>query len=70
MTHPKALSFANSYSRICAPFKERWQRDLLWVKGGITDYCVIGEVDVQARRQLQSSHRSPAQPLNTVPNGF
>lgn len=57
-------------SRIRAPFKESWQRDLLRVKGGITDYCVIGEIDVQTLRQFQSSHRSPAQPFKPVPDGF
>lgn len=57
-------------SRIRAPFKESWQRDLLRVKGGITDYCVIGEIDVQALRQFQSSHRSPAIPFKPVPDGF
>lgn len=57
-------------SRIRAPFKESWQRDLLRVKGGITDYCVIGEIDVQALRAFQSSHRSPAKPFKPVPDGF
>jgi hypothetical protein len=57
-------------SRIRAPFKESWQRDLLRVKGGVTDYCVIGEIDVQALRQFQSSHRSPAGPFKPVPDGF
>ena len=57
-------------SRIRAPFKESWQRDLLRVKGGITDYCVIGEIDVLALRQFQSSHRSPAHPFKPVPDGF
>lgn len=57
-------------SRIRAPFKESWQRDLLRVKGGVTDYCVIGEIDVQALRQFQSSHRSPAKPFKPVPDGF
>jgi len=57
-------------SRIRAPFKESWQRDLLRVKGGITDYCVIGEIDVQALRQFQSSHRSPSKPFKPVPDGF
>jgi predicted alpha/beta hydrolase family esterase len=57
-------------SRIRAPFKESWQRDLLRVKGGMTDYCVIGEIDVQALRQFQSSHRSPAKPFKPVPDGF
>ncbi len=57
-------------SRIRAPFKESWQRDLLRVKGGVVDFCVIGEIDVQALRQFQSSHRSPAKPFKPVPDGF
>ncbi len=59
-----------SDSRIRAPFKESWQHDLPRVKGGITDCCVIGEIDVQALRQLQSSHRSPDKPFKPVPDGF
>jgi hypothetical protein len=57
-------------SRIRAPFKDSWQRDVLRVKGGITDYCVIGEIDVQALRQFQSSFRSPGKPFKPVPDGF
>lgn len=57
-------------SRIRAPFKESWQRDILRVKGGITDYCVIGEIDVHALREFQSSHRSPGEPFKPVPDGF
>ncbi len=56
--------------RIRAPFKESWQRDLLRVKGGITDYCVIGKIDVQALREFQSSRCSPAKPFKPVPDGF
>ena len=55
---------------IRTPVVECHQRDLLRVKGGITDYCVIGEIDVQALRQFQSSHRSPAKPFKPVPDGF
>lgn len=55
---------------MCTPFKESWQRDLLDDKGGIIGYCVIGEIDVKALRQFQSSHRSPAKPLKPVPDGF
>lgn len=29
-----------------APAKDSWARDVLRVKGGMTDYCVIGEIDV------------------------
>ncbi len=57
-------------SRIRAPFKESWQRDLLRVKGGVTDYCVIGKIDVQALRRFQSGYRSPTKPFKPVPDGF
>ncbi len=57
-------------SCIRAPYKERWKRDILRVKGGVTDYCVIGEIDVQALRRFQSSYRSPEKPFKPVPDGF
>lgn len=57
-------------SRIRAPAKDSWERDVLRVKGGVTDYCVIGEIDVQTLRQFQSSYRSPAKPFKPVPDGF
>jgi hypothetical protein len=43
------------------------QLKMLRVKGGIADYCLNRLIDVEALRQLQSSHRSPAKP---VPNRF
>lgn len=57
-------------SRIRAPFKDSWLRDVLRVKGGVTDYCVIGEIDVQALRRFQSSRRSASKPFKPVPDGF
>lgn len=57
-------------SRIRAPYKDRWKRDLLRVKGGNHDYCVTGEIDVQALRRFQSSYRSPSAPFKPVPDGF
>lgn len=57
-------------SRVRAPAKERYQRDILRVKGGIHDYCVTGIIDIQALREFQSSHRSPAKPFKPVPDGF
>lgn len=59
-----------SDSYIRAPFKDSWKRDVLRVKGGVTDYCVIGEIDVQVLRQFQSSYRSPGKPFKPVPDGF
>lgn len=57
-------------SRIRAPYKDSWMRDLLRVKGGIDDYCVTGKIDVMALRRFQSSHRSPDEPFKPVPDGF
>lgn len=57
-------------SRIRAPFKETWQRDILRVKGGIDDYCVSGVIDIHALQEFQSSHRSPPSPFKPTPDGF
>lgn len=57
-------------SRIRAPYKSRWKRDLLRVKGGNHDYCITGEIDILALRQFQSNHRSPETPFKPVPDGF
>jgi len=60
-------------SRIRAPAKESYQRDLVRVKGGIEDYFVIGEIDIAALREFQSANRSPTgdtAPFKPVPDGF
>lgn len=57
-------------SRIRAPYKDRWKRDVLRVKGGNHDYCITGEIDVLSLRQFQSSHRSPTKDFKPVPDGF
>ena len=57
-------------SRIRGPYKDRWKRDVLRVKGGNHDYCITGEIDALALRQFQSSHRSPSEGFKPVPDGF
>ena len=37
---------------------------------GNSNYCVIGEIDVQALRRFQSGHRSASKPFKPVPDGF
>ncbi|MDH0734349.1 hypothetical protein [Achromobacter spanius] len=54
----------------CGNTHENRERDVLRTKGGVTDYCVIGEIDVQALRQFQSSHRLPSKPFKPVPDRF
>lgn len=57
-------------SRIRGPYKDRWKRDVLRVKGGNHDYCITGEINVRALREFQSSHRSPGHNYKPVPDGF
>ncbi|MBG7620010.1 Reverse transcriptase [Herbaspirillum sp. AP02] len=57
-------------SRIRAPYKNSWERDILRVKGGIADYCVMGEIDIKTLREFQSGYRSPPTPFKPVPDGF
>jgi hypothetical protein len=57
-------------SRIRAPYKDNWMRDIVRIKGGIEDYFVTGEIDIQSLRAFQSSHRSPDKPYKPVPDGF
>lgn len=57
-------------SRIRAPYKDAWKRDLMRVRGGINDYCVVSEIDIHNLRQFQSWHISPDNPFKPVPDGF
>jgi hypothetical protein len=57
-------------SRIRAPYKDSWRRDVVRLKGGARDYMVVGDIDVDSLRQFQSSHRSPDAPFKPVPDGF
>ncbi|MCX6847587.1 MAG: RNA-directed DNA polymerase [Verrucomicrobia bacterium] len=45
-------------SRMRAPMKEHFKRDLVRVKGGLNDYFVIGAIDYSALRDFQS-HATP-----------
>jgi predicted amidohydrolase len=58
-------------SRIRLPAKQPWQRDIVRVKGGLEDYFVIGEIDINNLRKFQSVFRSdPDGSFKPVPDGF
>lgn len=57
-------------SRIRAPYKNSWERDIIRVRGGINDYFVVGEFSYKQLRQFQNHHLSPNQPYKPVPDGF
>jgi hypothetical protein len=56
--------------RIRVPAKEDYDRDVVRLKGGVTDYFVVGELDVPALREFQSQARSPDKLFKPVPSGF
>ena len=43
-------------SRIRAPYRKDFMRDVVRVKGGISDYYVIGTLNINSLRQYQSAH--------------
>jgi hypothetical protein len=57
-------------SRIRAPFKAGWKRDVVRVKGGIDDYFVVAEIDVNDLRGFQSHHDSPDTQFKPLPEGY
>jgi hypothetical protein len=57
-------------TRIRAPHRDEWKRDVVRLRGGKHDYVVIGEVDYWALREHQSVHRNPSGPFKPVPDGF
>lgn len=57
-------------SRIRAPYKNNWERDIIRIRGGITDYFVIGEIDIEELRSFQSHAKYPDEPFKPVPDGF
>jgi len=56
--------------RIRVPAKDDYDRDVVRLKGGVTDYFVVGELDIPSLREFQSQARSPDKPFKPVPSGF
>ncbi len=61
-------------TRIRAPAKERYDRDVVKIKGGEKDYFVIGRLDIEKLRHFQSFAISPTEgkeaTFKPVPCGF
>lgn len=57
-------------SRIRAPAKETYHRDLVQVKGGTSDYYVMGQLDVEALRNEQRRSRTSRPLFKPVPIGY
>ena len=60
-------------SRVRAPFKKNWKRDQVRVKGGLDDYFVVTELDIDSLRSYQSHHEPPLgedAKFKPTPEGF
>lgn len=57
-------------SRIRAPYKEDWERDIVQVRGGKHDYLIVGEINIEKLREFQSYNISPNKDFKPVPTGF
>lgn len=57
-------------TRVRAPYKDAWRRDLARVRGGILDYFVVVQLEVNSLREFQSNHRSPEKPFKPTPTGY
>jgi len=57
-------------SRVRGPFKDAWRRDLVRVKGGLDDFFVVTELDINELREFQSNAEPPTTPFKPIPEGF
>ncbi len=60
-------------SRVRAPYKKQWRRDLVRVKGGLEDYFVTTALDLKELRQFQSHAEPPlgeSAGFKPFPEGF
>lgn len=57
-------------SRIRVPHKNSWNRDAVRVKGGLSDYFVVAELDIASLRDFQSHQEPPSGPFKPFPEGF
>ena len=57
-------------SRIRAPYKDDWDRDIVQVRGGKHDYLIVGEINIEKLREFQSHNISPKRDYKPVPTGF
>lgn len=57
-------------SRIRAPLKKAWLRDSVRVKGGVTDFYVLGHVDYESLRRFQRRPNTAGAEFKPLPIGF
>ena len=60
-------------SRVRAPSKQSFKRDMARLRGGENDFCVTVELDIEKLRRFQSRKKrwpQESDPFKPVPEGF
>lgn len=57
-------------TRIRAPYKDSWMRDIQKIHGGELDTFIISKLDIQGLRDFQTNHIAPEKPFKPLPTGF
>jgi len=57
-------------TRIRAPYKDSWRRDLQKIHGGTLDSFIISEINFKELRDYQTNQISPDRPFKPFPTGF
>ena len=57
-------------TRLRSPAKEEFARDIIRLKGGLSDYYAVGDINVRTLRSFQSAYRSADKPFKPTPTGF
>ena len=57
-------------TRIRAPYKDSWMRDIQKIHGGEFDTFIISKLDIQGLRDFQTNYLAPEKPFKPLPTGF
>lgn len=57
-------------SRIRAPYKTDYKRDIIRIRGGLDDHFVTGEFNIRSLRKFQSRYRDSKGEFKPLPDGF
>lgn len=57
-------------SRIRAPYKKEYKRDLVRIKGGVSDFVVVGNINIAALREFQNGDKKRRYEFKPLPDGF
>lgn len=66
----QANNRAHGDTRIRAPYRDEWRRDIVKVSGGSHDHVIVGRIDFHSLRRFQSSHDRQGDQFKSLPDGY